>query len=119
MPNNPRLINKKTSLRLSSIIHFLSGTTVYGHTREIDHEGVTIELSAVPNENQLIGVGDAGLLSLRYLKQGIEEYMRMRCQVTHCSANGMGVSIRFYELNKREQIILNKIILGDRYNSLI
>lgn len=97
-------------IHLSCVVSFPSGNTFYGHSKDLSLESVTIELSSMPTGKNKVSIGESGLLSLRFINGKVNDSIRVHCQVTNMSANGMGLSIRFYELNKKEQAILGQII---------
>lgn len=51
---------------------------------------------------------------MRFINGKIDDAIRVHCQVVHMTANGMGLSIHFYELNKKEQVILGQIIATEK-----
>ena len=97
-------------IHMSCVVQFPSGITFYGHSKNLSLEGVTIELASMPIGNVSVDIGEGGLLIMHYLYGKVHDSIRVHCQVTHMTANGMGLSIRFYELNKHEQVILGQII---------
>ena len=97
-------------IHMSCVVQFPSGITFYGHSKNLSLEGVTIELASMPIGNVSVNIGEGGLLIMHYLNGKADDSIRVHCQVTHMTANGMGLSIRFYELNKQEQAILGQII---------
>ena len=58
----------------------------------------------MPTGKNKVSIGESGLLSLRFINGKVNDSIRVHCQVTNMSANGMGLSIRFYELNKKERL---------------
>ena len=97
-------------IHMSCVVQFPSGITFYGHSKGLSLEGVTIELASMTVCKVKVNIGESGLLIMHYLYGKVHDSIRVHCQVTHMSANGMGLSIRFYELNKHEQAILGQII---------
>lgn len=100
--------------RLACIVQFASGITVYGHSKTVGLDGLTVLLTTLPASGQkVINQGDTGLLTLRFRQEHEEKSLKVQCQVTNKMANGLGLSIRFYELNKQEQKTLGQLILSD------
>ncbi|MFW5450101.1 MAG: PilZ domain-containing protein [Methylophagaceae bacterium] len=101
----------RKDIRMPCSVQFSSGHMLFGQTKSIGLNGVTIELGAMPVGNRMkVALGDTGLLRIRFTNKKSEDSIRIQCQVTNMAANGMGLSIRFYELNKKDQLVLGKII---------
>ena len=97
-------------IHMSCVVQFPSGNTFYGHSKGLSLEGVTIELASMPSGKMGVTIGESGLLIMHYLNGKADDSIRVHCQVAHMTANGMGLSIRFFELSKKEQAILGQII---------
>ncbi|OUR65677.1 hypothetical protein A9Q79_01405 [Methylophaga sp. 42_25_T18] len=100
----------RKDIHMSCVVQFPSGNTFYGHSKNLSLEGVTIDLASMPMGKVNAHIGESGLLIMHYLNDKADDSIRVHCQITHMTANGMGLSIRFYELNKKEQAILGQII---------
>ena len=97
--------------RLACIVQFASGMTVFGHSKSIGLDGLTVMLSSLPKtDTPSINNGDSGLLTLRFLDGREESSLKLQCQVTNKMASGLGLSIRLYELSKKEQLILGQLV---------
>ena len=98
-------------IHLTCVVQFPSGVTFHGHSKDLSLEGITIELASIPSgPKKSVAIGESGLLIMRFINGKIDDAIRVHCQVVHMTANGMGLSIHFYELNKYEQAILGQII---------
>lgn len=54
--------------------------------------------------------GDIGMLQLRYQDRNREKSIRLRGQIIHLSAQGMGLAIRFADMTRADQRVLHKIL---------
>jgi len=91
-----------------------SGITFTGNTKDVALEGVLMESMAFCGGACPIGAGDTGVLTLRFKVDGKDDYVKVRCQVAHVSANGAGLTMRYSNLIKKDQDKLGQIIAVGR-----
>jgi len=105
------------NIHMSCVVQFpSSGNTFYGHTQELSLDAITVELSAMPYGNHVkVRLGEVGLLILHFVEGYHEDIIRMHCQVTHMTGNGMGLSIRFYDLTKKEQELIGQVVASNHF----
>jgi len=105
----------RKNIHMSCVVQFPSGTTFHGHSKDLSLEGVTIQLASMPTgPKKTTAIGESGLLVMRFINGKVDDAIRVHCQLVHMTANGMGLSINFYELNKKEQAILGQIIATEK-----
>ena len=105
----------RTTIRMSCVVQFSSGTTVYGHTTDLSLDGVGVEATSMANTAQnKISMGESGLLTLKFKNGANADAILAQCQVMHLLANDMGLSVRFSELNKRELNLLGQMIASGK-----
>ena len=105
----------RKDIRMACVARFGSGTEINGITRNISLSGVEIEASSVSGPAKKIPeTGELGLLTLKFKHLGSPDSIMVQCQVVHILGNGMGLSARFSELNKREQDMLGTMIASGR-----
>ena len=102
-------------IRMACEVRFPSGISISGITRNISLDGVEVEASSVSgNKDRMPAPGESGLLTLKFKHAGSPDSIMAQCQVVHILGNGMGLSARFSELNKREQEMLGRMIASGR-----
>lgn len=103
-----RFIRKK--IRMSCSYTKSSGMSYAGNTKDVSLEGVLMECMAFMGGACPVGPGDNGILTLRFKCDDKEDGIKVRCQVQHVSANGVGLRIRLNDLVKNDQDKLGQII---------
>ena len=89
----------------------------YGNTVDVSLQGVCMESPGFPKSpGGTLNPGDSGLLTLRFRVGEKESNMKVKCQVMHIAANGVGLSIRYADLNKKDQDYLGMIIASGKAN---
>lgn len=101
----------RKNVRLSCVVQFSSGITIYGNTKDLSLSGVTIDSTSMSgpgkkNPEQ----GEGGLLTLKFKRHNIVDAILVQCQVAHVTANGIGLSVRLSELSKKDQELLGQIV---------
>ena len=105
----------RKAIRMSCVVQFSSGTTVYGNTTELSLDGAAVEATSMQDTTQnKISMGESGLLTLKFKNGAVADAILAKCQVMHLLANGIGLSVRFSELNKRELNLLGKMIASGK-----
>ena len=105
----------RIAIRMACEVRFASGITISGITRNISLEGAEVEASSVSgSKDRMPGPGESGLLTLKFRHAGSPDSIMAQCQLVHILGNGMGLSARFSELNKREQEMLGRMIASGR-----
>lgn len=114
MKKTERRNSVRKAIRISCVVQFPSGITINGNTKDLNLEGVLIESTPVSsNSKNSPAVGEIGLLSLKFDKDGVENSIRVPCQTRHLEANSIGLLIHFIKLNKNEQDLLRQVIDSD------
>ena len=102
---------ERKAIRMACVVQFSSGASIEGNTVDISFSGVAIESSSLAGSFQgRISPGDGGLLTLKFKKGAVTGVLKARCQVMHLLANGMGLSVRFADMNRREQDWLGEML---------
>ena len=105
----------RKAIRMSCVVQFSSGTTVYGNTKDISLNGVAVESNSMSNTSpNKIAPGEMGLLTLKFKNGAVADAIRIQCQVMHLLANGIGLSVRFSELSQRELNLLGQMIASGK-----
>jgi hypothetical protein len=105
----------RKAIRMACVVRFPSGLTVNGITRNISLDGVEVESNSVSgSSNRLPTPGEPGLLTLKFRHAGSPDSIMVQCQLVHILGNGMGLSARFSDLNRREQEMLGRMIASGR-----
>ena len=105
----------RKAIRMACVVRFPSGLTVNGITRNISLDGVEVESNSVSgSSNRLPTPGESGLLTLKFRHAGSPDSIMVQCQLVHILGNGMGLSARFSDLNRREQEMLGRMIASGR-----
>ena len=91
-----------------------SGMTLTGNTKDVALEGVLMDSMAFCGGACSIAPGGTGILTLRFKVDGKDDYIKVRCQVAHISANGAGLMMRYANLIKKDQDKLGQIIAVGR-----
>jgi hypothetical protein len=100
---------------MSCVVQFSSGTTVYGNTTDLSLDGVAVEATSMADTTQnKISMGESGLLTLKFKNGAIADAILAKCQVMHLLANGIGLSVRFSELNKKDLNLLGQMIASGK-----
>lgn len=97
-------------VRMSCALVMPSGMTFYGNTVDVSLEGICMESTAFSSGGGPVNSSDSGLLNIRFRVGNKEDSIKARCQIMHVTANGVGLTIRYAELNKKYQDKLGKII---------
>jgi len=104
-------------VRMACAFSMSSGMMFYGNTVDVSLQGVCMESPSFSSgSGGPLNPGDSGLLTLRFRIGDKEENMKVRCQVMHVAANGVGLSIRYADLSKKDQDNLGKIIASGKAN---
>ena len=114
MTKTERRISVRKAIHVSCVVQFPSGITLDGNTKDLSLEGVLIESTSISSDNkENPAVGDIGLLSLKFNKDGVENTIRVPCQARHQGAKGFGLMIQFIKLKQDEQDFLRQVIASD------
>jgi len=105
----------RKAIRMPCVVQFPSGITINGSTRDLSLDGANVESTSMqgPDKKNLT-LGENGLLTLKFKKGAIADSILVQCQVLHMVANGIGLSVRFSELNKKEQDLLGQMIASGK-----
>jgi hypothetical protein len=96
---------------MACVARFASGVEINGITCNMSLNGIEMESSSVSGTSKKIPApGEMGLLTLKFRHAGSPDSIMVQCQLVHILGNGMGLSARFSELNKREQDMLGMMI---------
>ena len=102
---------RREALRVSCIVMFHNGKTFYGTTNNITIDGMRIDCPvAFGPKSQSVARGDIGMITLRYMHGHRDKAMKLRGQIIHIGPNGMGMSIQFADLDRKDQKILKQMI---------
>ena len=105
----------RKAIRMSCVVQFSSGITIYGNTRELSLEGAVVESTSMSGTNKKTPApGENGLLTLKFKKGAAADSILVQCRVIHLVANGIGLSVRFSELTKRETNFLGQMIASGK-----
>ena len=105
----------RRSIRMSCVVQFSSGTTVYGNTTDLSLDGVAIEATSMGDAAQSkISMGESGLLTLKFRNGANADAILVKSQVMHVLANGIGLSVRFSELSKKELDLLGEMVASGK-----
>ena len=105
----------RKTIRIPCVVQFSSGTTVYGNTSDLSLDGATVEFTSMSGTTQKkIAPGEIGLLTLKFKNGAVADAILAQCQVMHMLANGIGLSVRFAELSKRELDLLGRMIASGK-----
>ena len=115
MTNIERRKFVRKAIRMSCVVQFSSGTTVYGYTKDLSLNGVSVESNSVTSTSQnKIALGETGLLTLKFKNGAVADAIRVQCQVMHLLANGIGLSVRFSELSTKEMGLIGQMIASGK-----
>lgn len=103
-----RFVRKQ--IRMSCSFTKSSGMSYAGNTKDVSLEGVLMECMAFTGGGCPVAPGDTGILTLRFKCDEKEDSIKVRCQVLHVSANGVGLRTRLNDLIKKDQDKLGQII---------
>ena len=102
-------------IRMACVVRFASGLTVNGLTRNLSLSGAEVESNSISGKSEKMpSPGESGLLTLKFKHAGSPDSIMVQCQLVHILGNGMGLSARFSEMNKREQEILGRMMASGR-----
>ena len=105
----------RRAIRMSCVVQFSSGTTVYGNTTDLSLDGVAVEATSMANTAQSnISMGESGLLTLKFKNGAVADAILVKCQVMHLLANGIGLSVRFSELTKKDLDLLGEMVASGK-----
>jgi len=105
----------RKAIRMSCVVQFSSGITIYGNTRELSLDGALVESnSMLGTNNKTPALGENGLLTLKFKKGADADSILVQCRVIHLVANSIGMSVRFSELTKREMNFLGQMIASGK-----
>lgn len=100
---------------MSCVVQFSSGTTVYGNTTDLSLDGVAIEATSMANTTQnKFSMGESGLLTLKFKNNAVADSIMVKCQIMHLLANGIGLSVRFSELSKKDLKLLGQMVASGK-----
>jgi len=115
MSNIERRSSVRKPIRMACVVRFPSGVSINGITRNISLDGAEVESGSMSGPSNRVPVpGESGVLTLKFKHAGSPDSLMAQCQVVHILGNGMGLSARFSELNRREQEILGRMISSGR-----
>ncbi len=115
MPQVERRKFVRKAIRMQCVVQFSSGVTLYGNTVDLSLNGVAVESTSMPQPSgSAIAPGASGLLTLKFKNGPVADVILAKCQVMHVLANGIGLSVRFSELNKKELNLLGQMIASGR-----
>ena len=110
-----RRASVRKPIRMACVVRFASGLTVNGLTRNLSLNGAEVESSSISGKSdRMPAPGESGLLTLKFKHAGSPDSIMVQCQLVHILGNGMGLSARFSEMNRREQEILGRMLASGR-----
>ncbi len=91
----------------------MNGASFHGYTRNISNDRVFIGSYNTASQNRtgaLPGVGDTGLIRLRYKNGDQSDSLVTRCRLTHVTADGIGLYANFSDLPEKKYNAFDKIM---------
>jgi hypothetical protein len=105
----------RKAISMHCVVRFPSGITINDNTRDISLEGVIVESTSLSGTNkENLSLGEIGLITLKLEKGTVANSIMAPCQVKHLVANGVGLSVNFIELNKKELDLLEQMIASGK-----
>jgi hypothetical protein len=105
----------RKAISVPCVVRFPSGITISDNTRDISLDGVVVESTSLSDTNREgISLGEIGLITLKFKKGAVANSIMAPCQVKHMVANGVGLSVNFIELNKKELDLLEQMIASGK-----
>ena len=108
-----RKIHPRKSIRVVCSLEMMNGTLFQGYTRNISSDRIFIGSYNVVSQNRsgaTPGVGDTGLIRLRYKHGDISDSLVTRCRLTHVTPDGIGLYANFSDLPEKKYSIFDKIM---------